>query len=55
MLTIQLVDIGGTIKPSVENHLDLLLAQGVHVGQQFGQRLDVGNVSGQFQVIKGQS
>jgi len=53
VVPVQLVDVACTEEASVQNHLDLLVAQRVHVGQQLPQCLHVGNVSCQFPVIKG--
>jgi len=55
MMPVHVIDVGRTEEAPVQDHLDLLTAQSVHVSQQFPQRFHVGNISGQLLVIKWQA
>ena len=55
MMSVQIVDVGCTEESPIQNHFDLLISQRVHVGQQFPERLHVGDVSRQLPVIERQT
>ena len=55
MMPVHVVNVGRTEEAPVQNYLDLLIAQSVHVRQQFSQWFHVGNVSCQLPVIKWQA
>ena len=52
MMSIQIVNAGRAEEAPVQNHLDLLIAEGVHVGEQFLQCGHIGNVSRKLAIIK---
>ena len=54
-MPVQAVYIGGTVKPPVLNYLELLVAQGIHINQQSFQGFDIGDIAGQFTVVKRQT
>jgi len=55
VMAVQVVDVAGAEEAAVQDNLDLLITQGVHVRQKLPQCFHIGNVSRQLPVIKRQA